>query len=56
METSKFEKLSDEQLNTTITAISAGGPYSILQLTGNNNLWMWTSNNTSPFYYQINSL
>jgi hypothetical protein len=47
--------ISDEQLNSTLAATPAGGPYTILQLTGSNSIWTWTLNNTLPFYYQSGS-
>ena len=48
-------EISDEQLNSTITALPVGGPYTIMQLSGANTNWFWTLTNTVPFYFQTGS-
>jgi hypothetical protein len=46
--------ISDEQLLLSITELSVGGPYTVLQLIGSG-VWTWTVDNTLPFYYEIDS-
>lgn len=43
----------DEDIDYTVSALSEGGPYTILVRTGATN-WTWTTNNTLPFRFTTN--
>lgn len=50
--------IADEDLESSISAVAAAGPYSVMQLTGSTALWLYTSQtlpfNTSATYIQYN--